>query len=210
MRTSTKSCFMAVAALSSLVLAGSAFGQGMGQPRSGAPEPNAGDMAPGATAPMDNPRTPGDLHAADRSFVMAAARGGLEEVELGKLAVDKAANADVKAFGQRMVDDHSKANDQLRQVVAAKSVTLPSGLDRKGHSDYDRLAKLSGAAFDHAYVDMMVKDHVEDVADFNRAAQNAGDPDVRRFASATLPTLQEHLRMAKDLQGKVDGPSRGR
>ena len=211
MQPKIRSYFMAICVLAAVLAAAPAFGQGMGQPRGGMTPPNAGDLPPGGpTAPMDNPNTPGDLHAADRSFVMAAARGGVEEVELGKLAIDKAANADVKAFGQRMVDDHSKANDQLRQVVSGKGVTMPSSLDRKGHSDYDRLAKLSGAEFDHAYVNMMVKDHVEDVADFNHAAQNAGDPDVRRFASSTLPTLQEHLRMAKDLQGKVDAPSRGR
>jgi putative membrane protein len=210
MPTSLKSRFAAISALSAFLAAGAAFAQDPGQPRGGMNPPNAGDMPIGATAPTDNPGAPGELHPTDRAFVMAAARGGLAEVELGKLAVDKGASSDVKAFGQRMVDDHSKANDQLRQVVASKSVTLPSDLDRKARSTYDRLAKLSGAEFDRAYVKLMVRDHVEDVADFNRAAQNAGDPDIRRFASSTLPTLRDHLKMAKDLEAKVSGPSRGR
>jgi putative membrane protein len=145
------------------------------------------------------------LHSADRSFVMAAANGGLEEVELGKLATSKATNPDVKSFGQKMVDDHSKANDQLRQVASSRGISLPADLDKKARADYNRLDKLSGDAFDRAYVKMMVKDHVKDVAEFDRESKRATDPDVRQFAASALPTLKDHLAMAKDLQGKVGG-----
>jgi putative membrane protein len=207
MRTVSSSVLASIA-VSSLIAAGAAFGQDAGQPHGGMnPPSNVGDM--GAMTPMDNPTT-GELQAHDRSFVMAAARGGMEEVDLGKLAAERAANPDVKSFGQRMIDDHSKANERLRQVASAKGLILPSGPDRKARSDYDRLAKLSGADFDRAYVKMMVKDHVDDVADFNRAAQNADDSDIRQFASSTLPTIKDHLRMAKDLQDKVDQPSHSR
>lgn len=147
----------------------------------------------------------GTVPPADRSFVMEAAQGGQAEVELGKLAVGKAVNSDVKSFGQKMVDDHSKANDKLRQVAAEKGLSLPSDLDQKSRAEYNHLEKLSGAAFDRAYVKLMVKDHVKDLADFQRESQKAADPAIRQFVTETLPTLQEHLSMAKDLQSKVVG-----
>ena len=145
----------------------------------------------------------GTVSPADRSFVMEASHGNQAEVELGKLAVGKAVNPDVKSFGQKMVDDHSKANDKLRQVASEKGLTLPSDLDQKSRAEYNQLEKLSGAAFDRAYVKLMVKDHVKDVADFQRESQKAADPAIREFVTGTLPTLQEHLSMAKDLQSKV-------
>jgi putative membrane protein len=207
MKSAHRSIFCSFA-VGFLLCAGALFGQGMGQP-SAVPQapPNAGDMPNGPMAPMDNPAA-GDLHERDRSFVQSAAQGGKEEVELGKLAVDHAANPGVKAFGQRMVADHSRANDQLRQLVASKGMPLPDRLDRKSRADYDHLAKLSGPEFDRAYVRMMVKDHEEDVAEFNRAARDAADPDIRHFASATLPTLNDHLRMARSLQDQMAGRGR--
>jgi putative membrane protein len=182
--------------VSAFALPGSAA-QGMGS--SHTYPSNAGDMSP-AMAPTDDA---GDhLRGPDRDFAMDAARGGMAEVELGKLAVAKATNPDVRNFGQRMIDDHGKANDQLRQVASDRGLALPSDLDRKSRDEMRRLDKLSGPQFDRAYVDMMVKDHVKDVADFQREARR-GDSPVQRFASSTLPTLQEHLSMAKDLQTRV-------
>lgn len=195
------------------ILAATAFaqsprsgGSSMGGPSTG-PSSTMEDSHPGmgSTADDDN-----GLPASDRTFVLAAARGGLEEVQLGKLAAGKAVDPDVKSFGQRMVDDHSKANDKLRQAVSDKGVSLPSDLDRKARAEVDRLAKLEGSAFDRAYVRMMVKDHVKDVADFNRESSTAHDPQVRQFVTDTLPTLQDHLKMAKDLESKVGLTPAGR
>src|SRR4051794_4768099 len=101
----------------------------------------------------------------DTKFVKEAAAGGMEEVELGKLAAAKASSADVKSFGQKMVDDHSKANNQLMQLASQKGIDLPKGQSVMAKHDSAKLAKLKGAAFDKAYMDMMVKDHKKDVAE---------------------------------------------
>jgi putative membrane protein len=146
--------------------------------------------------------TSGKLVPADRQFIRKAAEGGLAEVELGKLAADKAVSPEVKQFGQRMVDDHSKANDQLKQVASEKGVTVPDKLDAKDAATKARLEKLSGKAFDHAYMRDMVIDHTKDVSDFRMESKNAKDPDVKNFASQALPTLEDHLKQAKGLAPK--------
>jgi putative membrane protein len=143
------------------------------------------------------------MNAADHKFVTDAAEGGMAEVQLGQLAVSKASNADVKNFGQRMVDDHTKAGDQLKSVAAGQGITLPTSIGAKNQATYDRLNKLSGAAFDKAYVDQMVKDHEMDVREFEHESQSGGDAALKSFAGQTLPTLQEHLRMIKDIQSKM-------
>lgn len=143
------------------------------------------------------------LSASDKKFVMEAAVGGMEEVQLGQLAAQKASDTDVKNFGQKMVDDHSKANDQLKQVASQKGVTVPSTLPASKQKEVDHLSKLSGAAFDKAYVSMMVKDHKKDVAEFKKESTKAKDSDVKSFASTTLPTLQDHLKMIEDISAKM-------
>jgi len=137
-----------------------------------------------------------------QAFIKKAAVGGMAEVELGKLAESKASSPKVKDFGQQMVTDHSKANDELQAVAAKKNVTLPQQLDAKHTSVRDRLAKQSNKSFDRAYVAAMVADHKEDVAEFERASKSS-DPDVKAFAVKTLPTLREHLKMAKQLQSSL-------
>jgi putative membrane protein len=142
---------------------------------------------------------PGSLSPADQKFVMKAAQGGMAEVQLGELAKEKGSSDAVKQFGQRMVDDHSKANDQLKQLAANKGVDLPSSLDAKDEATKTRLSKLSGDAFDRAYMKDMVADHTKDVSEFRRESQSAKDPDVKNFASQTLPTLEDHLKSAKSV-----------
>jgi putative membrane protein len=143
------------------------------------------------------------LAPADRQFVKKAAEGGLAEVELGKLASEKADSPDVKQFGQRMVDDHSKANDQLKQVASEKGITIPDKLSTKDAATKARLEKLSGKAFDRAYMRDMVTDHTKDVSEFRMESKNAKDPDVKNFASQTLPTLKDHLKEAKSIAPKA-------
>ena len=138
----------------------------------------------------------------DQAFMMKAAQGGMAEVQMGNLAKDHAANQAVKDFGQRMVDDHSKANDQLKQVASKVGVTLPDKLNPKDQATKDRLSKLSGEQFDAAYMRDMVKDHTKDLAEFRHQSQSAKNDDVKNFAAQTLPTLQDHLQQAKSIAPK--------
>jgi len=147
--------------------------------------------------------TAGKLSTADRKFFTAASQGGMLEVELGKIAAEKASNPDVKAFGQRMVDDHSKANDQLKQLAAQKNVTLSDKLSPAKQKQVDKFNKLSGAAFDSSYMSNMVSDHKEDVAEFKKESKSAKDTDLKAWAGTTLPTLEDHLKMAEDTKAKL-------
>lgn len=143
------------------------------------------------------------LAAGDKAFVQKAAIGGLAEVEMGKMAQQKGSSDQVKQFGSRMVDDHSKANDDLKKVASSKGITLPTDLDAKHKAKMDKLQKLSGAQFDRAYMDDMVADHKEDVADFKKQASSGKDSDLKAFASKTLPTLEDHLKMAESTDAAV-------
>ncbi len=133
----------------------------------------------------------------DIEFVLDAARGGLAEVELGRLAADHAQNDEVKKFAQRMVDDHTKANDELKSIATSKSIKLPEELDAKDRALKQRLEKLNGAAFDRAYMNAMYTDHQKDVNEFKKESNAGRDPQVKSFAASTLPTLEEHLQQAK-------------
>jgi putative membrane protein len=139
----------------------------------------------------------GQLSAADKNFVMKAAQGGMAEVELGQLAAQKGNSDDVKKFGQRMVDDHSKANDQLKSIAQQKGVQIPSDLDAKDKALKDKLSNMSGDQFDHMYMQHMVQDHKKDVAEFKKEANSGKDQDVKNFAQQTVPTLEDHLKMAQ-------------
>jgi len=143
-------------------------------------------------------------HAADKlahgdaSFVKKAGADGMTEVELGKLAQQKASSDAVKQFGKRMEDDHSKANDKLKSLASAKGVELPAP-DKK---DVSKLQDKSGADFDRDYMKHMVSDHKKDISAFEKAAKSK-DPEVKAFASETLPTLQEHYKLAQQTYDSV-------
>ena len=141
--------------------------------------------------------------AADKDFAQKAAVGGMAEVQFGKLAQQKASNDQVKQFGSHMVEDHSKANDELKQIASAKGIALPTDLDAKHKSKMDKMEKLSGAQFDRAYMDDMVADHKEDVAEFKKQASSGKDSDLKAFAAKTLPTLEDHLKMAQSTESAV-------
>jgi putative membrane protein len=135
----------------------------------------------------------------DEAFVRAAARGGLSEIKLGKLAMDQGSNEAVKAFGTRMVAEHTKAGDDLKEAAKEGNIGLPKDLTAKDQATYDRLSKLSGAEFDQAYAQDMVKDHQQDLRDFQREANHGNDDVVRGFASETVPMIQQHLDQAKEM-----------
>lgn len=154
---------------------------------------------PSRTAPAttETAQVAQQLPRAERRFLEDAAVGSLAELELGKLAQQRAASEQVKQFAARIVQDHTQAGDELKSVAAGKNVTLPTALPRNHQRDMERLAKLSGNRFDREYMKHMVSDHKKDVAAFGKMAKNAKDPQVRDFASRTLPTLEEHLRLAR-------------
>lgn len=144
-----------------------------------------------------------DMTPDDKEFVSEAGMGGLAEVLMANLALQKASSADAKAFAQRMSTDHSKANNELAQFATTKGLALPTELAGEHKDALDHLNSLSGAEFDKAYMDHMVSDHEKDVAAFEKAAISATDTDLKAWAGRTLPTLKEHLQMAKDVKGKV-------
>lgn len=139
----------------------------------------------------------------DKEFATKAGMGGLAEVKHGELAAQKAANAEVKAFAQRMVTDHGMANGELQQLATAKGLALPTELAGEHKDLQDHLNTASGAEFDKMYMKHMVEDHEKTVADFEKAAASATDADVKAWAAKTLPTLQDHLRQAKEVAGKL-------
>ena len=144
-----------------------------------------------------SPGTSTKLSKDESTFVKEAAEGGMMEVQLGKLAQEKAADDKVKQFGKRMEQDHSKVNDELKKIAADKGVQLSMDLDKKHKTNVDKLTKLSGTAFDKQYINDMVSDHKEDIKKFQRVADKGKDPDLKQFASQTLPTLKEHLQLAE-------------
>jgi putative membrane protein len=153
--------------------------------------------------------TSNTIASGDRKFLEKAAQDGLAEVQLGKLAAEKAASEDVKKFAQKMVDDHSKANEQLKQIAASKGVNLPTELDRSHQREMERLSKLSGPDFDREYMKHMVSDHKKDVSEFKSEASKAKDPDVKQFAASTLPTLEQHLSAAQATEKIANSEPRG-
>ncbi|MEP6947085.1 MAG: DUF4142 domain-containing protein [Acidobacteriota bacterium] len=141
--------------------------------------------------------------ASPNTFLAEAAQGGMAEVELGKLAEQKGQSPEVKKFGQMMVTDHTAANNELKVVAGKKNMPVPADIGAKHKSSMDSLSKLSGADFDKQYVDMMVDDHEEDVAAFEKQADSSSDPDVKAFAAKTLPTLKKHLAAIKEIKAKM-------
>jgi putative membrane protein len=131
------------------------------------------------------------LSAKDKTFIHKAAKGGMMEVAMGRLAEQNGKSDDVKSFGKRMVTDHSKANDELKSIAEKKGVKLPG---KEPSETWDS---------DKAYIDMMVKDHEKDLAEFQEEAKNGSDADVKKFAEDTAKVVQEHFDLAKKTQSKL-------
>ena len=136
-------------------------------------------------------------------FMVKAADGGMTEVELGKVAREKAKDKRVKDFGEMMVNDHSKANDELKGLAAQKNVTIPAAVGEDHRKHIDDLSKKSGADFDKAYMKMMVDDHKDVIDKFEKDSSSGKDPDVKAWAAKTLPTLRKHLAAAKSINSKL-------
>lgn len=141
----------------------------------------------------------GQLSASDYRFLEKAALGGMEEVELGQLAQQKGTDQAVRTFGQKMVTDHTKLNNELKQIATQKGAMLPTQVSHHENSSLQHLQNATGADFDKAYAKDMVKDHRKDVKEFESAAKNLSDPDLRAFAQKALTIIQEHLGIAENL-----------
>jgi putative membrane protein len=139
----------------------------------------------------------------DTKFAVAAANGGLLEVQLGKLAQKKAITPKVIEFATMMVNDHSKANKELLAIAGTKAITLPAILDNKTQKDYDDMAKLGKGEFEKAYTDYMVKDHKEDIEEFKKEAADGKDAELKAFASKHVPILEHHLQMAQQASDAI-------
>ena len=189
-----KSKALLVFSFATLTAFAAAQAQGTGSSSAGNPP-----LSQSASANSSGKPVKSGVSVSDKRFMKKAAEGGLAEVELGQLATQKASSDDVKKFGQRMVDDHGKANDQLKQLASQKNVQLPQEPNAKDKATKTRLEKLSGSEFDKAYMSEMRSDHKKDVAEFEHESKMAKDSDVKNFASQTLSTLQDHLKQAESV-----------
>jgi putative membrane protein len=179
---------MAALVAGSLCLVGTVAGQDLRPIKSKA---QTSPAPPEAGPSAEKGKKGGNLSAKDKSFMMKAAKGGMMEVEWGKIAAENGQDADVKKFGNRMVADHSKANEELMTLAQEEGVKLPSEkAGGKWKSDKD-------------YMDMMVKDHEKDLAEFESQAKEGTDPDLKKFAEKTSKVVKKHLEMAKEIQGKL-------
>lgn len=145
------------------------------------------------------------LPQADLRFAEDAAAGSKSEVELGELAIAKASAPEVKAYGQRMIDDHGAANDRLMQIAEQKGIELPTDLPPEAEAAQQRLDALSGAAFDLAYIEQMIIDHENAVGLFEQEASTGQDSELEQFAQDALPGLREHLERARQLSTELTG-----
>jgi putative membrane protein len=143
----------------------------------------------------------------DQAFVISASNANMAEVELGTLAEAKTSNSEVRDFAKLMVADHQKALDDLKPVAKDQNITLPTRLDARDQALKDRLDKLSGHAFDRAYMNAMVRDHRSDVVEFRTEAEHAKIAEVKQYASHTLPTLEDHLKLAREIDHSVAAKS---
>jgi putative membrane protein len=168
--------------------------QSCGDGQTGAKHEDAVDSAQAVnkeTAPVDKESS---------DFAVKAADGGMLEVQMGQLAQEKGTSPRVKAFGELLVKDHSKANDELKAIAANKSITLPDSVGADYTDHINDMKKKSGKDFDKHFIDMMVSDHNKDVDMFEKASSNLTDPELKTFAANTLPTLKAHQDSAKAIQ----------
>jgi putative membrane protein len=159
-------------------------------------------------AHQEETQKPARATVSDAQFARKAAQGSMAEMKLGQLARNKGTADSLKKFGERMMEDHSKAWDELKHAAEHENIVLPRGMSAKDQSTYEALSKLSGAAFDRAYARDMVNDHEEDIAEFNKEANGGHNPTIKDFAVQTLPTLEDHLKQAKEMRQNVAASTR--
>ena len=195
-----------------LLVAGCSNAKKAATPDNNPPQPSSADKSGAGGAPSSPSSTEtastnkeSSLSSADQHFVMEAAKGNKAEVELGQVVAQKSSNAQVKRFAQMMVKDHTQALNQLQQLAEKKKLTLPSDLPDDAKDLESKINSASGSELDKTYMDGMVQDHEKDVQEFKDASKDSQDNDVKQWASSTLPTLQQHLQKAKQIDSKLGG-----
>jgi putative membrane protein len=146
-----------------------------------------------------------DKSEADQHFVSEAARGGKMEVELGQLAQKNGSSPEVKQFGQQMVKDHTRLNDELGKAAKTAGLQAPTQLNSRQQAEFEALSKTSGKEFDSKYAQLMVKDHTNDLAAFKKAESTTHNPELKKAIADAIPVIQHHLEMAKTTAQKVGG-----
>jgi putative membrane protein len=152
---------------------------------------------------MNHPNAVTTVGNDEQNFAKEAAAGGMMEVQLGNIAQKNSSTKAIQDFGKMMVDDHSKINDNLKDLASKKNVALPSAVTDKQQKDIDKLSKETGTEFDKDYVSMMINDHKDDIAAFKKAGDKMTDPDFKDFVIKTLPTLQKHLDAIQSIKKKM-------
>lgn len=187
-------------------IANQSFSNGFELAQNGSNTPSGGSNTPSNTnTPSGGSNTPGrentqsSLSSRDRNFINQAAQVGMLEVQLGQLATQRGSTNTVKQYGQRMVNEHTQANQQLMQLARQKGVTPPTNLDNQHKAVMNRISNLSGANFDDAYMKVMIDSHNQAIALFQAQSQQGQDPDLKAWATKLVPNLQAHLQMANQM-----------
>jgi putative membrane protein len=171
-------------------------------------QPSSSSEKSAAENPNVSPNSSTTANAtSDQKFMEDAIKGNRAEVTLGKMVASKTKDPNVKQFAQMMVKDHTQALSQLQQLAQQKNIAVPDGMPDDAQQLQSKLQGESGKQFDKDYMDGMVQDHQKDVQEFQEQAQKAKDPDVKQLASQLLPTLQQHLDKAQQIDARVNGSS---
>lgn len=141
--------------------------------------------------------------SSDSTFMEEAGQSGVGEVRMAQLALNKSTNQAVKNLANKLLTDHTQANENLKTIASAQSITLPSSMNASDQAEYDKVQALSGAAFDREYVKYEIQDHEKAIRLFQHESLHGTNPDVRTWAGKNLPVLQTHLKMAEDAQSAV-------
>lgn len=152
----------------------------------------------------------GMMSSMDQKFMMMAARGGLSEIEMARLALQKSSNDGVKQYAQKMIDDHTMAADELKQIASTKGVTLPMDVDTKQMALMAKMQKMSGMEFDMMYVkEAAIKGHQDMEKLFMKESMSGKDMETKAFAAKTLPVVRMHLQMAREWMMNMKGMKNG-
>ncbi|MCC3406874.1 MAG: DUF4142 domain-containing protein [Microcoleus sp. PH2017_10_PVI_O_A] len=176
---------------------------GPGNTRNGSSNKNNPGRSPSSSTGENSPNS---VSSTDTNFVMQAAQSGMLEVQLGRLAVQRGSSSAVKQYGQEMIEEHTRANQELMQLAMQKGVEVPLQMSGQNKALSDRLSGLSGTSFDAAYKQAMIDSHNQAIALFQAQSQQGQDPQLKAWATQKLPNLQAHLQMVNQMLADVSRP----
>jgi putative membrane protein len=188
-----------VAAAGAILLSATMGLAQMSQQPNGAAGQTPGQSNPAMDSQMNGMNAPGQPSIMDKMFVRKALQGGMAEVQLGQLTLQKSNNDQVKQFAQRMIDDHTKLGEQMKPVAQQLGVSEPNGISKKDRATMAKLQTLSGPAYDEAYIKDMIKDHKQDLSDFQTEASSGQDPTVKDAANQGSKVIAQHLQMIQQI-----------